>query len=995
MVKNFGRVLGLVAALFCCSLSASAQTITATFDSVKVCPDQSVQIGCTVQGFTSTDSYTVSNFAFAPETVGGTFVNLTDDDATGAIPLPFCFDFYGQIFNNIYIASNGWISFDDPAGNGWAGNLAPDVAADLLPSTAANVPTNVIFCPWKDYSPNLGGAVRYQGQGVAPNRRFVITWNNVPYFDATLCPGVSGTTQIVLQETSNFIETHITTSPFCAAWQNGAGTHGMQNGNGTQAITVPGRNGTVWDATNESHRFSPNGFSPVVNWYTTIGGNPVATGYTINVQAPPTSTWYYCEIVTCDTTFVDSTLVKIGGEDAPFNITEPLCRGDLNGGIAVWDTANLPGPLDFIFLNSNNDTLATTFNSLSDYDSLGNLGASNYEVIIIGSNGNCASATITLTQPTEVFAGVGNLLPSSCFGNFCDGGATGSAIGGTPPYNYTWPGGSQGLSTNTLCSGNNSLTVTDANLCADTINFSILEPTPIVVTSTGTDTICISNSKNLSAIPIGGSPPFTFQWIDSTTQQVISTNNAIQVSPVLTTTYTVSVSDANNCPGPVNVEKVTVRAPLIVDVSEADTICPGDSIQIFVTNKSGGDEFYTYQWTAGIGITDTIKVSPATPRWYFVSIYDGCGTPPAVDSTFLQVGGYPDFLAEITASRDSICEGEHTVLRAKGFGGFGGEPARTYTWNDGYVGAVRLETPDETTNYSVTVSDECLTAPGSTEKEIYIGSFPAPSFIASVNEACAPLSTELQIPETSGPINPLYTYEWNFGDGSQEFNSKLESIPYSYSNPGCYDVSLRVTTDVGCQSELVRKCMINVHPNPRARFDFAPSSPTTLDPRVAFRNRSVGGETTSWSISDPFADEEIDNIEYFQHIFSDVGTYDVKLITTNEFGCADSITKELEVVLGQTFYIPLAFSPNGDDLNDRFGVIGENIPVDGFSMIIFDRWGHELFRSNHPEDMWNGRSKNGTGNLVPIDVYPYVIKFRGSDGVLKEFHGRVTYAPTE
>ena len=77
-----------------------------------------------------------------------------------------------------------------------------------------------------------------------------------------------------------------------------------------------------------------------------------------------------------------------------------------------------------------------------------------------------------------------------------------------------------------------------------------------------------------------------------------------------------------------------------------------------------------------------------------------------------------------------------------------------------------------------------------------------------------------------------------------------------------------------------------------------------------------------------------------------------------------------------TYYIPNAFTPNSDGKNDGFGLIGTGIHPEGFEMIIFNRWGEEVFYTNDLEARWDGRMK---GKAVQDGVYAYRIKFKTID----------------
>jgi hypothetical protein len=114
-----------------------------------------------------------------------------------------------------------------------------------------------------------------------------------------------------------------------------------------------------------------------------------------------------------------------------------------------------------------------------------------------------------------------------------------TVTGGVPPYNYSWSNGSSS-NPNTNLSGNvYTVTVTDANSCSKTASITITEPPQLVINPTISQTICIGSSLNLCPNESGGSPGYTYLWSDGSMTQCVN------VSPITTTVYTVTVTDAN------------------------------------------------------------------------------------------------------------------------------------------------------------------------------------------------------------------------------------------------------------------------------------------------------------------------------------------------------------------------------------------------------------------------------------------------------------------
>ena len=174
-----------------------------------VCPPECVTIIATYEGGGgNTNDYTVEEIDFAPDPYAGDLIDLGDDDLSGVLPIGFDFCFYGETYDQMYVHSNGWVSFspDDI----WTFITEP------IPSGDPDVPKNCIMGPWYDISPGFfGGTITYQTLGVAPSRRTVISYFEVPHFS---CSEQLETYQIILYETTNEIENHIEQKDICFDW---------------------------------------------------------------------------------------------------------------------------------------------------------------------------------------------------------------------------------------------------------------------------------------------------------------------------------------------------------------------------------------------------------------------------------------------------------------------------------------------------------------------------------------------------------------------------------------------------------------------------------------------------------------------------------------------------------------------------------------------------------------------------------------------------------
>jgi hypothetical protein len=136
----------------------------------------------------------------------------------------------------------------------------------------------------------------------------------------------------------------------------------------------------------------------------------------------------------------------------------------------------------------------------------------NYFVTITDANGCVRIAPINVNEPDTITSNL-SFFNETCFSS-CNGSASVNPSGGTAPYTIVWnPSGSPGNNIGSLCSGNYSVTITDANGCSKTESFSISSPNTLTVNVSSTNAQCggICNGS-ATATPIGGTGPYTYLW---------------------------------------------------------------------------------------------------------------------------------------------------------------------------------------------------------------------------------------------------------------------------------------------------------------------------------------------------------------------------------------------------------------------------------------------------------------------------------------------------
>jgi gliding motility-associated-like protein len=546
----------------------------------------------------NTTSYGVSSIPYAPFSyTAGTAVIVNDDDIwSGVISLPFTFCFFGNAYNQLVIGANGLISFDvTEAGQycNWATTGTPN---PTLPTTSLY--TNSIMGVYHDIDPSLGGTIKYQIIGTAPCRMFIVSYNAIPMYDDVFLVGScwniqEATHQIVLYETTNAIEVYIKDKEACTGWNDGLGTVGIQDATGTVAYTVPGYNNSVWNATNQGWRFTPNGPTIVsVAWLQ--NGTQIGTGSSIQV-CPSANTTYTAQATyqPCSggtpVVVTDNVTVSLAGTlnasiTASQNIT---CFGANNGSA----TATVSGGQAPVSYGWSNGSTALVQNNLS---------AGTYVFTATDALNCTRSDTVIITQPAQLVATVPNVSQTNCAGTGT-GTLVATVTGGTGPYNFSW--NSAPVQTDSVldnvAAGSYTITVTDANNCTasdpGTLTIQAGGNTVALNAATIANVTCFGAADgSITANPTGGSGTFTYNWSGA-----LTTNPITNLSPG---SYSVTVNDGAGCTASATYS-ITQPTQLVVNAPNITNLgCGGGANTGAITaNVTGGTPNYTYNWFSQSG----------------------------------------------------------------------------------------------------------------------------------------------------------------------------------------------------------------------------------------------------------------------------------------------------------------------------------------------------------------------------------------------------------
>ncbi|GAB4013567.1 hypothetical protein GCM10028808_33070 [Spirosoma migulaei] len=540
--------------------------------------------------------------------------------------------------------------------------------------------------------------------------------------------------------------------------------------------------------------------------------------------------------------------------------------------------------------------------------------AGSYSVTGTSSGGCPATASVEVVAVPPLL-----LTTSTTAGALCVGGTADLSVavsGGTPPYSYTWstPSGTKLSATNTPTV---STTLTTAGTKTFTVRVASAGGTPVTTTTlsvtanalptpkiTGTLKICAGQSTQLTAS--GGS---NYQWSDG------QSGASIVVSPLVSTTYSVTVTNESGCQA---VAKATVsvnaRPKVVITTKPALIIAAGSSATLTASGAS------SYGWSTG-ETTPAIVVTDSGPYSVTGSVSTGCSA-----TTLVEIATVPPLVLSPSASVNVGCvstSGRLTTDLAVAVSG--GVPPYSYTWVA--PSGVTLSTKNtETISATLTAGVKTITirvasadgAPVSTATiSLTANALPKPTITGDL-KLCLGESTTLT---ASGGVD----YQWSDGQSGA-------SIVVSPSVSTAY--SATVTNELGCQS--VAKATVSVYNLPKLVIKASPAliiamgSSTTLTASGASSYGWSTGETTP------------------AIVISDAGTYSVT--GTGSGGCTSTTSVVVStvppLVLDATASVNVGCFGSGVLSSELSVVVSGGVPPYSYTWVVAS--GTKLSATNTP-----------------------------------------------
>ncbi len=611
------------------------------------------------------------------------------------------------------------------------------------------------------------------------------------------------------------------------------------------------------------------------------------------------------------------------------NITDATC-GSNNGSATVTASGGNPS------YTYNWNTIPPQTNATAN-----NLGPGTY-IVTVGDQTSCVSIDTAIVNSIGGHTVAIIKTDDNCGQHIGSATATPSPSGS---YTYNWnttPTQANATATN-LGGGNYSVTVSDG-VCDVIATVTIDDLQSLSVMTSHTDDNCGQHIGTATANASGSPGVPTYEWNTIPPQTTATATN------LGAGTYSVTVTDGT-C---VVIDNVTIGdtpSPTANINSHTDEMCSSSNGTATVT-ATGGTPSYSYLWNTSPQ-QNTATATNLAAGTYIVTVTDINNCSDTASVTIINIPGPTAVITNTSEENCGNSDGTATVTAT------GGMPPYSYLWNTNPIQYDTTAINLASGVYTVIVTDDNNCTDTATA---IVNLIPGPVItINSTNEHCGHSDGTAIATVTGG--TPPYTYLWDtYPPQNTDSITNLSA--------GFYTI---VVSDGPCSS--IETVEIANIPGPVASFTVYPEITTLENAGCSFTDNSQGN-ISSWQWD--FGDGNSSSEQNPYNTYTDLGTYTIVLIVTDNYGCVDSTKRTVIIKSVFTVYIPNSFTPDQDGLNEVFGPVCNGIDKDGFEMFIFDRWGEEIYATDDILKQWDGTKNNVN---VPVGIYAYyiVIKEEYSD----------------
>jgi gliding motility-associated-like protein len=441
--------------------------------------------------------------------------------------------------------------------------------------------------------------------------------------------------------------------------------------------------------------------------------------------------------------------------------------------------------------------------------------------------------------------------------------------------------------------------------------------------------------------------------------------------------YTVSlqVTAANGCTN-TSSQTIAVREKPVANFSaEYSSSCT--PMEACINNSTTGADVYHWQFGLGEGSSDEIS-----PCYTYINgtndlIYQNIELQASnaygcTDTKVVQVAIKPRPSGYFELSAYSSCTLPFEVQSSST------DPLSSeYSWRvNGVEVANTQDTPIQFNaigDYEIEFfTENSFGCADSSSRSFYVYEPVEASITSSASSGCLPL--EIQFSNAS--VNAEFM-QWNFDDGGT--STELNPV-HTFEEQGVFDISVVAISPDGCRDTLEVMNMIETFEKPEASFVFTPNETSIYFPEVHFTNTCSDASTVQWN----FGDGDLGYGQSTVHTYEHAGQWNATQTVTNIFGCTDSKTEVVTITNEFFVYVPNAFTPDGDGINDVFKPEFEGLEfVEKYNFKIFNRWGVEVFSTDDPKMAWVGNHQGGDQYVENV-AYTYRISLKFVDNVTEK-----------
>ena len=672
-----------------------------------------------------------------------------------------------------------------------------------------------------------------------------------------------------------------------------------------------------------------------------IGTGAFGNGSTFNSLGANTYIFHIKDANGCTEDSV-YTLNQPGKLIAQANIKQSDCDNLANGQASVAATGGSPAY-----------TFALGTGSYSTNNTFGSLAAGTYVLHVKDDKGCLADTTVNIIDSLNLNSGL-VVTDALCFDS-SNGTATINVTGGAMPYRYSLNSGP--LSTNNmfngLHAGNYTIHVTDTIGCEYDTSLSIAQPTHVAATAVVTEPTCNgADDGSLLVSPTGGTPGY----VSALNKGLFTTK--FLYSNLKAGTYAVTIKDSNGCVLDTNIV-LSQSAPLVYTANVTDAACYGDASGSVQINPSGGTPAYTFAYDQQ-PFTSGSVLSGLKAGQYLVKVRDSKG---CTKDSLISINEPDELKLKIIDEVNPTCFG-YTNGRVVISGDGGTQQYQYATGSEPFSSRfVYANLPQGQYRFTVRDANNCTK-----DTVVVLESLPEiiVSDVITDDVSCFGYSDGGIIITAGGGVPP---FKYAKGENNATEDNSFAGLPSGIH-------SFRITDDEGCYLDTTFS--IGSPEKLEITMKAVPNNCDKIDNSGYIEAWASGGTSPyryAWATGEPQGDNRIINLQ--------PGGYRVRVTDNND--CVDSANKFMEYDVCCKVFIPDAFTPNGDGLNDRAIVLSTGeFKLTRFS--IYNRFGERVFTTENIEEGWDGVWH---GDLQDLATYNYfAVGVCGNDPVT--YKGTIT-----